>query len=338
MIRRSLSLLLCAALMVSSLLGGCTRKVDPELVYGNESSGQSSSQSSSSQPPEPPASSSSEPEPEPSSEPAASSEPEPEPEPESESAPVYVPAMSADFAQLEGLSTENRGWGPGVQVDDRNRPYGSTSFQAEFEKYCAYFIAPDTQKVYLTFDEGYEAEGRYTVQILDTLLEKDCKAVFFITGDYARRNGDLVQRMIDEGHVVGSHSWTHPSMPGETIEDAAAELTRLHDYVKDNFGYDMYLFRFPMGEFSEQTLALVQDMGYQSVFWSFAYRDWEVDNQMPEDEAMAKIQKYAHPGALFLLHAVSSTNAAILGDLIDWLRDEGYEVSPYDLPYFERES
>ena len=110
MIRRSLSLLLCAALMVSSLLGGCTRKVDPELVYGRESSSQSSSQSSSSQPPEPPVSSSSEPEPEPSSEPIVSSEPEPEPESEASSA--YVPAMSADFAQLAGLSNENRGWVP----------------------------------------------------------------------------------------------------------------------------------------------------------------------------------------------------------------------------------
>jgi len=176
------------------------------------------------------------------------------------------------------------------------------------------------------------------VQILDTLLEKDAKAVFFVTGDYVKRNADLVQRMIDEGHIVGSHSWSHPSMPGETIEDAAAELTELHDYVKENFGYDMYLFRFPMGEFSERTLALVQDMGYQSVFWSFAYRDWEVDNQMSESDAMARLQQYAHPGAIFLLHAVSSTNASILGDLIDWLRDEGYEVSPYDLPYFERES
>ena len=58
---------------------------------------------------------------------------------------------------------------------------------------------------------------------------------------------------------------------------------------------------------------------------------------MAPADALAKIQQCAHPGAIFLLHAVSSTNANILGQLIDWLREEGYEVSPYDLPYFARE-
>lgn len=328
--RRPVSLLLCAGILVSSLLGGCTRTVDPGKAYGSSSS--ASAPSSSSQSYEPPVSSSSESLPASSSEPSSSSEASSEPEIPS----AYVPAMSADYAQLQGLSTKKQGWGPGVQVDDRNRPYGSTAFQEQYGDYCAYFIAPDSPKVYLTFDEGYEAEGRYTVTILDTLKEKDVQAVFFVTGDYVRRNEDLVRRMIDEGHIVGSHSWSHPSMPDETVEEAVAELTELHNYVKEHFNYDMRLFRFPMGEFSEQTLALVQDMGYQSVFWSFAYRDWEVDNQMSEADALAKIQKFAHPGEIFLLHAVSSTNAAILGDVIDWLRAEGYEISPYDLEYFER--
>lgn len=332
---RSISLFLCGSILLSSLLGGCTRSVDQSKVYSGSSSSVSdslSSQESSSQALMPSSSSqsSSQSAPEIFSSSAQSSVSS------SEVSSTYIPAMSADYAQLAGLSTKNQGWGPGTQVDDRNRPYGSTSFQDEFGDYCAYFIAPDTQKVYLTFDEGYEAEGRYSEQILDTLKLKEAKAVFFVTGDYVRRNEDLVRRMIDEGHIVGSHSWSHPSMPGETIEDAAAELTELHEYVKEHFDYDMYLFRFPMGEFSEQMLALVQDMGYQSVFWSFAYRDWEVDNQMAEADALARIQKYAHPGAIFLLHAVSSTNAAILGDLIDWLRAENYEISAYDLPYFER--
>ena len=336
---RPFCLLLSISVTLGAVLGGCTRVVDESRVYSasdaaansslssaapSSSSSQSSQQPSSSQPVTPSSSQSSQ---ESSSQSAQSSQ----------VSSTYVPAMSADYARLEGLSTKSQGWGPGNQRDERGRPYGSTAFQDQYGQYCAYFIAPDSPKVYLTFDEGYEAEGRYTVPILDTLKEKDCKAVFFVTGDYVRRNADLVQRMIDEGHIVGSHSWSHPSMPGESVEDAAAELTQLHDYVKENFDYDMTLFRFPMGEFSEQTLALVQDMGYQSVFWSFAYQDWEVDNQMAPADALAKIQQCAHPGAIFLLHAVSSTNANILGQLIDWLREEGYEVSPYDLPYFARE-
>ena len=117
-------------------------------------------------------------------------------------------------------------------------------------------------------------------------------------------------------------------MPKVSVDKAAEELTALHDYVKENFNYDMSLFRFPAGEFSEQTLALVQDMGYQSVFWSFAYRDWEVDNQMGREEALKEIMGRAHPGAIYLLHAVSSTNAEILGDVSDQLREKVYTISP----------
>lgn len=331
--RRYTALILAAVTVMSPLLGGCTRVLPEDYVSGRS---QISSQTSSVpeiQLPEPSYSSNPSsavpPSSQESSEPSSSSEPE-------ESSIAYVPAMNADYGELEGLSTEKLGWGPGV-TEDEKRPYGSTAYQDKYGKYCAYYIAPDSEKIYLTFDEGYEAEGRYTEKILDTLQEKDVKGVFFITGDYARRNADLVQRMIDEGHVVGSHSWNHPSMPGQSLEKNAEELTKLHDYVKENFDYEMTLFRFPMGEFSEQTLALVQDMGYQSVFWSFAYKDWETDNQMDPDAALKTILGRSHPGAIYLLHAVSSTNAAVLGEAIDQLRAKGYTIAPYDLPYFERE-
>lgn len=331
------ALLLSAVITMSPLLGGCKRVLPEE--YTSKTSDSSSSNSQSVSVPEsqnviPPSSSK---EPASSDIPFSSSEPEPIPPLEETDPVAYAPAMSADYAQLDGISNEKVLWGPGVQFDDLHRPYGSTSCQDNYGKYCANFIGPaDSEKVYLTFDEGYEAEGRYTEKILDTLKEKDAKGLFFITGDYARRNGDLVQRMIDEGHIVGSHSWSHPSMPEVSIDKAAEELSKLHDYVKENFDYDMYLFRFPMGEFSEKTLALVQDMGYQSVFWSFAYADWDTKKQMAHDEALKKVLDCAHPGAIYLLHAVSSTNAAILGDVIDQLREKGYTVSPYDLPYFER--
>lgn len=321
--------LLSALLSISPMLGGCTR-VLPDDYYSSTSSSSQTVSVPDIQVPEP--SSSSEP-PAPSSSQKQSESSRP---PEISSA-AYMPAMNADYTLLEGFATEKLGWGPGVTSDEK-RPNGSTAYQEKYGKYCAYYIAPDTEKIYLTFDEGYEAEGRYTEKILDTLMEKDAKAVFFITGDYARRNADLVQRMIDEGHIVGSHSWNHPSMPGLTPEKAAEELTKLHDYVKENFDYEMTLFRFPMGEFSEQMLALVQDMGYQSVFWSFAYKDWETDNQMDSASALKVVMERSHPGAIYLLHAVSSTNAAILGDAIDQLRAKGYVIAPYDLEYFERDT
>lgn len=227
----------------------------------------------------------------------------------------------------QGLDTTKLGWGPGGPVDENNRPDGATVYQEKYGQYAADFIRENNQNIYLTFDEGYE--NGYTDDILDTLKEKGVQAVFFVTMPYVQSEPELVQRMIDEGHIVGNHSVNHPSFPDLSAEECRQEIMELHDYVKENFGYEMSLFRFPMGEFSEADLKVVQDLGYRSVFWSFAYRDWLVDEQPDPQEAIATIEDKCHPGAIYLLHAVSETNAQILGQVIDDLRGEGYVFCAY---------
>ena len=225
------------------------------------------------------------------------------------------------------MDTTKLGWGPGGPVDADNRPDGATVYQEKYGQYAADFIRENNQNIYLTFDEGYE--NGYTDDILDTLQEKGVQAVFFVTMPYVQSEPELVQRMIDEGHIVGNHSVNHPSFPEISFEECQQEIMELHDYVKENFGYEMSLFRFPMGEFSEADLKVVQDLGYRSVFWSFAYRDWLVDEQPDPQEAIATIEDKCHPGAIYLLHAVSETNAQILGQVIDDLRGEGYVFCAY---------
>ena len=239
-------------------------------------------------------------------------------------------AAIASWEEMSALENEKKGWGPGTHTDEDKRPIGSTSYQNLYGKYGAYFIAPNNNTVYLTFDEGYE--NGFTASILDTLRDKNVKAVFFITYPYAKNEPDLVRRMVDEGHVLGNHSTKHLSFPDMSPEDAVADITQLHDYVKSNFGYTMNLFRPPMGEFSERTLALTQSLHYSSVFWSFAYRDWEVDNQPLTIEATDAITRSCHPGAIYLLHAVSQTNAEVLPDIIDNIRTQGYEFGRFDWP------
>ncbi len=229
---------------------------------------------------------------------------------------------SLSAADIETLENQTKGWGQGTSVDDLNRPTACTSYQEKYGKYDAYFIMPNTNAIYLTFDEGYE--NGYTSKILDILKEKNCPAVFFVTMDYVKKNPDLVKRMINEGHIVGNHSTTHPSMPSVSISGATNEIMELHNYVKDNFGYEMTLFRPPMGEWSERTLALTQSLGYKSVFWSFAYKDWVTSEQPEVTSALTKTTSCAHNGAIYLLHAVSSTNTTILSDFIDNVRSKGY--------------
>ena len=178
--------------------------------------------------------------------------------------------------------------------------------------------------IYLTFDEGYEY-GQ-TESILNTLKEKGVSATFFVTEPYAKENPDLVRRMIDEGHVLGNHSVTHPSagMPSLSLDKQENEVTENHAYIKENFGYDMYLFRYPTGRFSEQSLALLNNCNYKSIFWSFAYLDYDVNNQPDRVSSLQKMKDKLHPGAIYLLHAESETNAAVLGDFIDAVRAAGY--------------
>jgi len=133
--------------------------------------------------------------------------------------------------------------------------------------------------------------------------------------------------MIDEGHTIGNHSVHHYSMPTLDINTCRKEITEEHDYIKEKFNYEMYLFRPPMGEFSEQSLAITQSCGYKTVLWSYAYADWNPDRQMEPSKALSKITEAVHPGAIYLLHSVSKTNCEILGEFIDNVKALGYEFS-----------
>ncbi len=216
------------------------------------------------------------------------------------------------------------GYGQGTQVNEANIPLGALDFDAQYGKYGAYATTPDRNRIIITFDQGYE--NGFTGQILDTLKEKQVSAIFFLTGDYAKKEQALVRRMIAEGHMLGNHGMTHASLP--LLDDAAAreEIMSLHDYVQKEYDYTMQYFRCPCGEYSEQALRTVQSCGYKTVFWSGAHVDWLTDKQPDPAQSLEKLTGTAHGGEILLLHSVSSTNAQILGELIDRLREQGYTV------------
>ncbi len=218
---------------------------------------------------------------------------------------------------LDAFDTEKHGWGQGINVDEYNRPTGSTWAQSLYGEHGAVYIMPETDGARLTFDLGYEYGC--TGRILDTLAKKGVHATFFVTTDYVRANPELTARIINEGHVLGNHSVHHYSMPELTVAEMKEEITGLHNYVRDTYGYEMFLFRPPKGEFSEQSLEVAKSLGYTSVFWSFAYLDYDTANQPAVQSAYASVTGAAHKGAVYLLHGVSETNTAILGDVIDYL-------------------
>lgn len=230
---------------------------------------------------------------------------------------------------IRGYSNTRNDYWFGSSYDSYNRPAEAVRFQSAYgEKFNTLSVGSYQYKtIYLTFDEGYE--NGYTPAILDTLKKKNVQAVFFVTLPYVQENPQLVRRMIQEGHVVGSHSSAHPAngMPSLGAEGAMADLEKVQNEVRKQFGYEMTLFRCPAGIYSEQTLALTKSMGLKSVFWSFAHADWDPASQPGTVSSLQKLNARLHPGAVYLLHAVSATNTAILGDFIDHARSQGYTFS-----------
>ena len=185
------------------------------------------------------------------------------------------------------------------------------------------------KKIYLTFDEGYEAG--YTEKILNTLKENNVKATFFITAHYLNTASDLVERMINEGHIIGNHTCSHPSLPSVSDEEIEKELMNLHQAVYEKFNYEMKFMRPPKGEFNERTLKKTQELGYKTVMWSFAYFDWDEKKQPAIDESKKMIINNLHCGEIMLLHPNSKTNSEVLDSIIKEAKNQGYEFKLLDV-------
>ena len=243
-----------------------------------------------------------------------------------------------DPDNLRELSTERVVFSFGVASNGvpHNQSVVNQNIFDGFENVSALALDNKTAEkvMYLTFDNGYEYEN-ITASILDTLKAKGIKAAFFVTMSYAKENPQLVRRMIDEGHIVGNHSTTHPSFPKLTRTQMAEEIAGLNDYLVNNFSYSSPYFRFPAGEYSECALELVTSIGFRSVFWSVAYADWDTKAQKGEEYAYTTVTSRFHSGAVILLHAVSRDNAQALGRIIDNAVAQGYTFKTLD-EYFNR--
>lgn len=244
-----------------------------------------------------------------------------------------VKKESGDYSSL---SNEKAGWWFNPKKAGGNGKSTIPEKTANLlNKYNGIWQAKTDEKVlYLTFDEGYEYNNN-TAKILDTLKAKGVKAAFFVTGAYVKSNLDLVNRMANEGHLVCNHSVNHLNQV-EAIKNPKKledDIVGLQTLYKEKTGNNLASFlRPPEGVYSERTLKFINDMGYRPVFWSFAYKDWLRDNQPDKKFAIEKITGQFHPGSVLLLHAVSDTNAEILGEIIDQAVNMGYRFgSLYEL-------
>lgn len=198
------------------------------------------------------------------------------------------------------------------------------------EKYKAIYKGDPSKKVvYLTFDNGYE--NGYTGQFLDVLKKHKVPGIFFVTGHYLKSAPDLTKRMVKEGHIVGNHSWHHPDMTTQSKEQILEELNSVAVETEKITGQkQMTYLRPPRGIFSERTLQIANEAGYSHIFWSLAYKDWDVNAQRGADYAYNEIMKQVHPGAILLIHTISKDNANAMERIIVDLKKQGYSFESID--------
>lgn len=217
------------------------------------------------------------------------------------------------------------GWGIPKKETGEIQPYPGTDYDQIVRENDAYYIGnPDDKAIYLTFDCGYE-NGNLP-KILDALRDADVPALFFLTGHFMEEEPDLVLRMVNEGHLVGNHTYDHPNLTTVSQAQFVDELTRAETKFYEITGQEMakYL-RPPEGRFNQEMLNWARDAGYYTILWSLAYVDWHVDDQKGGAHAHNQVMNKMHPGAIILLHSTSSDNADAMADLVLSIREAGYE-------------
>lgn len=226
-------------------------------------------------------------------------------------------------------SVQSASWGLSFQEEGK-RPAGNATID-DLKQYNAYYASDTDEKIlYLTFDAGYENGN--TPAILEALKKHQAPAVFFAVGNFIKDNPDLIKRMITEGHIVGNHTMTHPDMSQiSSMESFQKELEGVEELYTSVTGEPMTKFyRPPRGVYSTENLSMAKELGYSTFFWSLAYVDWIQEQQPSKEEAFQKLIPRIHLGAIVLLHNTSSTNAAILDELLTKWEEMGYHFGSLD--------
>lgn len=205
--------------------------------------------------------------------------------------------------------------------------YGSAQIQAN------YFVksinkggrrSGTGKAVALTFDDGPDPDS--TPRILDILRENDLKATFFVIGRKAAEYPHLLQRIADEGHTIGNHSFSHHNLIGVfSKRKLQADIQRCNETIKEITGLSPMLFRPPFGVTNPRYAAVLKDLQMQSVGWSLRSLDTRAKNRY---QLIQKIISKLKPRDIVLLHDHLPLTADSLADIIGHCREMGIKIEP----------
>lgn len=184
----------------------------------------------------------------------------------------------------------------------------------------------DEKVVALTFDDGPDADT--TVQVLDILKKHKVKATFFVIGKRVEEEKKVLKRMVDEGHIIGNHSWSHPDLVKLSTDEVDKELSQVEDLVFQIADYKMSLFRSPYGSLTRENVKQVADRGYKIIAWNVDSLDWK---GLSKAEVQTNILENLRNGSIVLQHSAGGPGEDLSGSvqalpvIIETLKKEGYK-------------
>jgi peptidoglycan-N-acetylglucosamine deacetylase len=179
----------------------------------------------------------------------------------------------------------------------------------------------DGPYIAMTFDDG--PSPATTPQLLDILKQRNIKATFFMIGQNAQANPNIVKRILAEGHEIGNHSWTHPQLSKLSDERVTEEITKTQDAIKNACGYTPVLLRPPYGAITARQKEWIEKhFGLSVIIWSVDPFDWKRPGSSVIEQ---RILAGARPGAIVLSHDIHKQTVEAMPATLDALAAKGFK-------------
>jgi len=173
----------------------------------------------------------------------------------------------------------------------------------------------------MTFDDG--PHGVNTPRLLEMLKQRGIKATFFVCGECVAALPEIAKRIVDEGHEIANHSWSHPQLSRMGEGGVTDQLQRTHDVVKQTTGFEMKVMRPPYGAFTVNQRSWAHaKWGYKTIMWDVDPLDWKVRNAA---HVQSEILKGTVNGSIILAHDIHKTTVDAMPATLDALAGKGFK-------------
>ena len=188
-------------------------------------------------------------------------------------------------------------------------------------------VEQEEKKIALTFDDG--PHPYYTEQLLDGLKERGVVVTFFVTGEHAELHPDIIERMSEEGHLIGNHTYSHMQLTGRNRDEFKEELIKTNEIITGITGQEVIFVRPPYGAWDKN---FEEELNMFPVLWTVDPLDWSSTNAA---RIADKIVSGTEENDIILMHDYYKTSVTAALDAIDKLQEEGYTFVTVDEILFD---